>query len=207
MPCLSLDNEDDDYPHPGPIDNRKILVAPHNDYQDENPNLDDKAWYQNQEQLFVRALAAHGCREHVLRPDLVEGRDYEVLSREQWSLVVGWYGGGPSVERHVVRRVYHGLNANCSRLMLELHPLQMWVRRESDPRRRLPILVNRCGDDLCGMSWFRDHAIRALKTFDPAAAPLPDSTPVQLIIETKGVQLDDYSIISIRDQDTPYLID
>jgi hypothetical protein len=82
------DMQENEDAHPGEINNQKLVMM-----EAIGQNLAEADQFANQ-------LASDtGGAAVVLRPNLVEGRDFELISAEQWSLLLSWYGGGPCIER------------------------------------------------------------------------------------------------------------
>ena len=119
------------------IDNSKLVV----DCNDSN--LYNQ--FSEQQIRFAEELARSNSGEYLLRPDIEEDKDYAILSQEQWDLLSEWYGGGPRLKRKLI----------SGRQRVELHPLQLWISKESDPKRKYPVLVSRSDtvhrDDLANL--------------------------------------------------------
>ena len=56
---------------------------------------------------------------HALHPHLQEHTDFVFLNHAAFSLLLSWYGGGPSIERQVVSRGF------VEELIIELHPITL----------------------------------------------------------------------------------
>lgn len=58
-----------------------------------------------------------------LRPQLTEGKDYEIVTEKAWTQLAQWYGGGPAIPRDVV---FEGLGPTKKPRVM-LYPLQLEV--------------------------------------------------------------------------------
>ncbi len=51
-------------------------------------------------QEFAKRLESDG--RSILRRNICEGHDFQLLTAKQWDLIYKWYGGGPAIERRWV---------------------------------------------------------------------------------------------------------
>jgi len=103
--------QDDEPPSPGEIDQRAIIVEP-------TMRRGSSATDRNDTQDFVHALRIQGGAIPILREELVDGRDYGLVTKAQWALLAKWYGGGPAIPRKVEQG---------DRVFVDLYPLQVFT--------------------------------------------------------------------------------
>ncbi|KAH9245937.1 hypothetical protein BASA81_016577, partial [Batrachochytrium salamandrivorans] len=93
-----------------------------------------------QQDVELNNLALFELYESSERPGrtavgLEEGRDYVLVSEPHWNLLVGWFGGGPSLMRKCVN--------DKGRIVIDLRGLEFKVKRSSKPTKFLRFVFSK----------------------------------------------------------------
>jgi ubiquitin carboxyl-terminal hydrolase 4/11/15 len=84
---------------------------------------------------FAQAAAAYKTNlGPLLKMRIAEQRDFVLVTEAQWTLLHSWYGGGPEIEREVVKG---------NRCLLEYHPLRLWVCLDESESNIKPLVISR----------------------------------------------------------------